>query len=269
MSRYSGSPNEYKGYVNYFQKKGDPIEVYVATHPHSDHIANTEWLLSNYPVSLYIDNGQTHTSQTYKNLETVISDNNINRKQLTDDELPNIDFCTRMDVNAQLLRPEGFDKSGLGINNYSVVLRIDYGNQSFLFTGDAEEKLEELLIQDAKTKDLLDVNFLKVGHHGSNTSSTSEFLEHVTPNIAAISCGAETIGTNKRNKHPKRVTLNNLFPYTDDRPGMSTTLEAYDKSEEKWTQITTREAIYVTNNSDDLVFFSDGTSIWKLGDYKP
>ncbi|MBO5779181.1 MAG: MBL fold metallo-hydrolase [Clostridia bacterium] len=74
-------------------------------------------------------------------------------------------------------------------DNRSMILRVDYGKRSFLFTGDAEPEEEELLLQSAPT--LLDVDLLKVAHHGSKYSTTQGFVEAVSPEIAVFSASAE------------------------------------------------------------------------------
>ena len=89
-------------------------------------------------------------------------------------------------------------------NNYSVVMRLDFGETSIMLTGDAEEQVEEQLLEMYGT-DMLDCDILKVGHHGSDSSSTSEFLAAVTPEFALISCGeGNSYG------HPHAVTVTNL-----------------------------------------------------------
>lgn len=264
--RYPGSQTEFRNYIESYQSRSNPIEVVIATHPHSDHIAGMSWILDEYPVGLYVDNGMTNTSGTYKSLEKKIVEQNINRSRLNEPQIPNIDFCPRTDVNAIILRPNGYDTPNIDPNNYSVVVRVDYGSSSFLFTGDAEKEMEEFLVADPATSGWLDVDFLKVGHHGSHSSSTKGFLDIVTPSIAAISSGAETVGTNEGHKHPRMVAVDNLLPYLKDRNGMKTTLEAYNKSTEKWEQITTKAALYITNNDGDLIFLSDGNEIWRKGD---
>ncbi|MHA7099537.1 MBL fold metallo-hydrolase [Roseivirga pacifica] len=264
--RYPGSQTEFRNYISAFQQENNPIEVAISTHPHSDHIAGMSWVLSEYQVSLYVDNGMKNTSGTYGSLEQKIIDANINRKQLNDSVIPDIDFCPREDVNARILRPAGYDEEGMDPNDYSVIVRVDYGGSSFLFTGDAEREMEHKLMNDPETAALLDVDFLKVGHHGSHSSSDTTFLNVVTPTIAAISCGAETVGTNVSHKHPRMVTVNNLIPYLGQRNGMETSLEAYNRSSGKWEVVSSKAALYITNNDGDLIFLSDGSEIWRRGD---
>ena len=88
------------------------------------------------------------------------------------------------------------------LNNASAVLRLSYGENDFLFAGDAESASEALMLQTGLP---LDAEVLKVGHHGSDTSSTGAFLAAVHPQFAVISCGAgNSYG------HPKQITLDAL-----------------------------------------------------------
>lgn len=264
--RHSGSLNEFRNYISAFHKKNDPIELVVTSHPHADHLAGMEWLLKNYEVDMYLDNGKKSTSTSYKSLEATVLNQQISRKRLTDVELPQVEFCSRTDVKLTILRPIGFDDEDMKVNDYSIILRMDYKGASFLFTGDAEKELEKHLLADPSITPYLDVDWLKVSHHGSDTSTGKAFVEAVTPDIAAISSGSETVKPNDNHRHPRMVTLANLLPYVSNRSGVTTTLEGNDSESKKWDQITTKAAIYITSNDGDLVFLSDGNSIWKLGD---
>ena len=90
------------------------------------------------------------------------------------------------------------------LNNLSVVLRLDWGDTSFLFTGDAETAEEKTILR-SDNADLLDVDVLKMGHHGSRTSSSAAFLKGVTPDYCVISCG-----TGNDYGHPHKETLQKL-----------------------------------------------------------
>ena len=79
------------------------------------------------------------------------------------------------------------DNYGDDMNNYSVVTKLTFGDNSFLFTGDAEKEVEEEMINNGV---LTDIDVLKAGHHGSNTSSSQAFLDVVKPEYVVIQCGA-------------------------------------------------------------------------------
>ena len=91
------------------------------------------------------------------------------------------------------------------MNNYSIVLKITYGNISFLYTGDAEALSEKEITSDVSA------DVLKVGHHGSDTSSSDEFLARVNPSYAIISVGA-----NNSYNHPSSSTIEKLEKYTNN-----------------------------------------------------
>ena len=88
------------------------------------------------------------------------------------------------------------------LNNWSIVCRLDYGETSFLFTGDAEKAVERDLLEVGAD---LDADLLKVGHHGSSTSTGKTFLEAVSPQYGLISCGM-----GNRYGHPNEETLDTL-----------------------------------------------------------
>jgi len=88
-------------------------------------------------------------------------------------------------------------------NNFSYFIKIEYNGFSLLFTGDADANIEKKMIE--KHESDLDCDILKVAHHGSNTSSTSQFLQAVTPQYAVISVGKNNYG------HPSSEVINNLY----------------------------------------------------------
>ena len=202
-NRYSGSAAAFKAYMGAEQATDNHIEVVVASHPHADHIGSMAWLLSHYTVDLYVDNGNVYDSRTYERVDDAFDFNTTSYWSAQDDVVPDIDFCPREDVSATILRPEGFGESS-DPNDNSVIVRVDYINDSFLFVGDCGGEEEDLLMEDDETRKLLDCDFLKVGHHCSNTSSSPEFLDTVTPDISAVSCGAKGVSTNSGYKHPRR-----------------------------------------------------------------
>ena len=261
--RYSQSSTMFKAYLTANQPATNQIEVVVATHPHSDHIGNMKWVVDTYSIGLYVDNGMTATSATFTKLNESLAARSVPRKSAKDTTVPDIDFCPLADVNARILRPAGFEEDEDNPNNRSVVVRVDFKNASFLFVGDAEAEEEQLLVNDATTKPLLDCDFLKVGHHGSETSSKPFFIDAVTPKVAAISCGVKDTGTNKGYKHPRLKTVKELLGKADPREGAALDIDAYDGDNVVWTRIKLNTAVYVTAAQGDLVFESDGSSIHK------
>lgn len=177
------------------------IDVVIATHPDADHIGGLPDVLDTYTVSTFIENGAISNTKIYKNLEQKILNNKINKiiasrgnSILLDDE-KNIHF--------DILFPDR-DVSKLDSNDGSIVGKLIYGTQSFMLTGDATTYTENL-IKWNEDNTTLKSNVLKLGHHGSHTSSSLPWLESVNPEIAIISAGKDN-----RYGHPHKDILERL-----------------------------------------------------------
>ncbi len=258
-TRYPGATQSFKNALTELQAQDDVIEIAVASHPHSDHIGNMEWLLRQYTVGLYVDNGQTYDSATYRHVEKALTDRGVRRERV-EASLPSIDFCPLEDVSAIILKPAGFGTLS-DPNDRSVIVRVDHGEDSFLFVGDAELEEEEQLLHDAATRARLDCDFLKVGHHASDTSSGQAFLDAVTPDIAAFSAGLPGISTNAGYMHPRRSTIERLLKYVHTLPGPPRRLQTYDAKAKLWTSTEIAGALYGTPLDGELVFESTGNGI--------
>lgn len=184
----------------------------VFTHPHEDHIGGADMVLANYKVDTVIIPDKEATTKVYERMMDGIESNG---STLLIAE-PDYSF-TLGGVTFTLLAPNGTGYKDL--NNYSVVVRADYGTTSALFTGDAEDVSENEMLSRYGSSGLLDVDLLKVAHHGSDSSSTEAFLKAVSPAWAVIS-----VGEGNTYDHPKAVTLEKLdrlgIPYLrTDREG--------------------------------------------------
>ena len=134
-------------------------------------------------------------------------------------------------INLTVLSPSYIQEEN---NLNSIVFKIDYKNKSFLFTGDAEANNEINIIN---SYDMSDIDFIKIGHHGSSSSTMEEFIKEVNPDIAVISCGYKN-----QYGHPHKSTLDTL---------------------EKNNVLT-----YRTDILGNIVFYSDGNTIFTTKDYK-
>lgn len=174
------------------------IEVVVLTHPDKDHLAGLIELAKRYDIGLFLDNGQTADTEVYKELEQMLKQKNIRREHVW--EGSEINFG--QNVSIKVFNPDEISQNQEERNDASVVLRMDYGQNSFLFSGDAEEATESDMLSDQEN---VDVDWLKVSHHGSRTASSEIFLEKVTPKFAVISLGKEN-----RYGHPHEEALQRL-----------------------------------------------------------
>ena len=173
------------------------IEYAVMTHPHEDHIGGADMIFDTYKVKNAILPDVTHDTVTFERMLTTIERNNTNL--LTS---KSGDVYTVGDVSFKILAPVNTKYKSL--NDYSVVVRVDYGGTSFMFTGDAE-KLSEKEMLETHSKSEFACDVLKVGHHGSTTSSSVDFVRAVNPKFAVISCGKDN-----SYGHPHRETVSTL-----------------------------------------------------------
>lgn len=158
----------------------------ILTHPHGDHYGGMRTVLEKLPAAAFytaaVPESQLPTAQSYEKLLSTLSEQAIPAAYLfAGDTLPLGDAVVTVLSPARGTTWEN-------LNNYSLVLRVTYGNAAFLLMGDAEAEVEETLLA-AKTELAADV--LVVGHHGSATSSSENFLKAVAPRYAILSVGED------------------------------------------------------------------------------
>lgn len=178
------------------------IDKLIITHPHRDHLGGSAMVFKNYEVKAVYDNGQLATPKFYRDYLKTIRDRNIPYKALRDGDT--LDFgggavFTVLSPTEEMIAEGGHMPDGkINLNLNSIVGRLTYGSFAMMFTGDAEKPTEEKLLKRHRGDDLR-CQVLKVGHHGSKTSSGARFLQAVQPEIALISCGK---GNSYHHPHP-------------------------------------------------------------------
>ena len=197
----AGERGNEKTVTEYIKQYGDDtLEYVVATHPHSDHIGSMDDVINSFTVRNVLmprlSKANTPTHSFYKSFLTAVRKSGA----ATIAAKPGYTFSLGKGTCTVLSPARQSDD----LNNMSVVLRLDWGNTSFLFTGDAESAVEKELLNGDYAQ-YLDASVLKLGHHGSNTSSTMSFLNAVSPAYSVISCGA-----GNDYGHPHRETMEKL-----------------------------------------------------------
>ena len=172
------------------------IDTFIATHPDADHIGGAAYVIKNYGVSKVIDSGQNHTTQTYLDyLATIKASGAEFHVAKIGDNVTN-----DSNVSAKVLF---VDSDASDLNDGSIVIMLSYGMTDFLLTGDAGLEVEDYLMKNSN----LDAEILKVSHHGSDTSTSGDFIEAVSPQDAILSYGDNSYG------HPNSGVVQDLLNY--------------------------------------------------------
>lgn len=207
----------------------DSLDLVIVTHPHSDHYGGMEKIIRRFETELVImpetDEEIIYDTATYAKFMSTLDNRGIPHRCPTVGE--RIELSD--DAFLELLAPIRSDYEDL--NDLSVVTRFVHGENSFLFTGDLSFEGEYDLIDSGAD---LDVDILKVGHHGSASSTSEEFLHYVTPDTAVFE-----VGLHNTYGHPTREVMERL-----ERA------ECYET--------------YSTANNGNIVFVSDGVSLEKI-----
>lgn len=189
----AGNNEDGEKLVKYFKDLGITKFKYVfGTHAHEDHIGGMDNIIENFQIEHFYMPDAITTTRTFEEVLDALEEKNIPFETPEEDE--NLRFS---DTDFKVLHV-GKDKKDL--NDTSIVLKLTYKNTSYLFMGDATSSVEkDILDKDIKS------DVLKVGHHGSQYSSTISFLKKVSPKYAIIE-----VGKNNSYNHPKEVTLKKL-----------------------------------------------------------
>lgn len=184
--------------VSFLKTKGvTKLDVVVATHPDADHIGGLISVLNSFPVGKFVDSGKAHTTDTYYELLQLIDTKNIPYSVPTAGQ--KLAFDSVFGVQVLNAAPTASDN-----NDASIVLKAKYGKVSFLLTGDADVAIESAMLPKYDLKS----TYMKAGHHGSNTSSSSAFISEVRPAGTVLSYGKDN---SYGHPHTEVVTrLNNV-----------------------------------------------------------
>lgn len=164
--------------VNYIESLGySSIDYVVGTHPHEDHIGGLDDVIRTFDVESVYMPKVTADTKTFEDVLDAVAEKGLSINTAK----AGVSIVDVEDLSVKMLAPvlDEYDNT----NDYSAVIRIVYDDTSFIFMGDAEQYAESLITGDVSA------DVLKVGHHGSSTSTGEEFLQRVSPSYAVISCG--------------------------------------------------------------------------------
>ncbi len=172
------------------------LDAIFLSHMHSDHISGALYLLEeDFPIDRIYMSEKTGETDTFNELNRLAADNGTEVVIVENGDYIGID-----EVGFSVVATGSEEDISRDENDNSLILRFDCGENSILFTGDASVRVESELLGN----ELIDTDFLKVGHHGSATSSSVEFLDEVSPELSIISVGADN-----RYGHPSKRALSN------------------------------------------------------------
>ena len=208
----AGPQSDKKNLLSYLSALNlEKLDYVIATHPHEDHIGNMDDVINDYNVlAFYAPKVQSTTKTFEKMVESLKSKNlkiNVIKKG-TD----SIDLGENTKVTVLSPTKDSYED----LNNYSPVMKIEYGKTSFLFTGDAEKDVEKEILA---TNENISADILKVGHHGSSTSTTKDFLKKVNPSLGVISVGQDNTYNHPNDDTIKRLKENKVTIYRTDKDG--------------------------------------------------
>lgn len=178
----AGPQDHAKSTERYISRYTDTIDYLILTHPHEDHIGGADELIESVIVKNIIMSDAYTDTATFSTLLDAIEAADINVI-----ESESADVYSVGDIDITILAPiDDFTDH----NDYSIVAKVEFGNTSAIITGDAEQHAEGLIINNFDGS-VLNADILKLGHHGSYTSNSDEFLKIVSPRYAVITCGVD------------------------------------------------------------------------------
>lgn len=203
----AGNNGDGKKISNYFKALGiKKFKYVVGTHPHEDHIGGLDNIVRDFDINKLFMPDVVSTTTTYTSILDELEKQN---KKVT---IPRTG--SKYKIGNAEFSIIYLDDDPEDLNNDSIIIKLVYEKQSFLFMADAESKAEERI----KDKDI-SATVLKVGHHGSRYGSTTDFLNVVNPKYAVVSCGKNNDYGHPHKEFLKRMKKKNIEVYRTDKMG--------------------------------------------------
>ena len=195
---FDAGDNQYGNTVVKYLKDNDikKLDYVFGSHPHADHIGGLDDVIHTFDIGKVIIPKLTHNTKTFEDVVYAVKSKGLKiTTPIVGDEY------TLGDAKFTILAPNQGTYSNL--NNYSIVIRLEFGDNSFVFTGDAESQVETEILNNGYN---IQADVLHLGHHGSDTSSSSNFLKAIAPSHAVVS-----VGIDNKYGHPESSVINRLI----------------------------------------------------------
>lgn len=208
----AGDEAHAKKVVSYVREQGiEKLDLVIATHPDADHIGGMDKVIKNFDIGVFAMPDVSAKTNQYKQIQRELKAKKMKATRLYQGDEVQIDD----DIDFEILSPVKGKKYD-DTNEYSIVAKIVYKDTSFILMGDATMENEVDIINNVPD---IDIDVLKLGHHGSSTSSSDYFITKTSPNIAIISCGK-----NNKYGHPHQEVMrvlkkHGVTPYRTDEMG--------------------------------------------------
>lgn len=208
----AGDEAHAKKVLSYVREQGiEKLDLVIATHPDADHIGGMDKVIKNFDIDVFAMPDVSAKTNQYKQIQRELKAKKMKATRLYQGDEVQIDD----DIDFEILSPVKGKKYD-DTNEYSIVTKIVYKDTSFILMGDATMENEVDIINNVPD---IDIDVLKLGHHGSSTSSSDYFITKTSPNIAIISCGK-----NNKYGHPHQEVMrvlkkHGVTPYRTDEMG--------------------------------------------------
>ena len=204
----AGETDQADKVVTYIYTQGyDTVDYVVATHAHSDHIGGLPDVLSSFNIENFYMTSAVATTTIYEDMLYAVDESGATVYDVIAGDI----IYNEANLLIEVVAPKEIDSEEQ--NNNSIVIKLTYGDDKFIFTGDAEKSEEDGIWTNIKC------DVLKVGHHGSDSSSSSNFLKKVEPSYAVISCGLHNSYGHPTDDVLKRLDDRNIDVYRTDLQG--------------------------------------------------
>lgn len=219
----------------------DTIDYVIATHPHSDHIGGLADVINTFECKNFITKETDQQTKIWMNVLYAVENNSVN---YIDAKVS--DTYSFGDAEFEIVGPYSDEYDNY--NDYSVIIKATCGDTSFLFTGDAEIPSEKEMVENFAP---LKADVLKVGHHGSTTSSCEEFLDAVNPTYAVISCGINNDYGHPHKETLQALSLRGVTVYRTDE--LSTIIAYSNKKEIIFTYVNTDKVVQQATKPEETI----------------